>query len=149
MHESKNFGCQRLTLCRILIQKKRMLRVFNLINVNQSGKSVHSSIVVKTDSSTHSTARPNFLSFSKYFWTRLATCRGVRRPPIACEILCHLCEIHQVVSIMKNTKLDTEKKNSKETNRNFSPSGIVWRSCSRRFCSSVVQDCLYVSDLDF
>lgn len=41
------------------------------------------------------TSIPNFLSFSKYFWTLLATCRGVRRPLIACEIFAHLRTIQK------------------------------------------------------
>lgn len=37
-----------------------------------------------------STPTPKRFSFSKYFCTRLATCLGVRRPPMACDILAHL-----------------------------------------------------------
>ena len=37
------------------------------------------------------TSTPNRFNFSKYFWTRLATCLAVRRPPMACEIRAHLC----------------------------------------------------------
>ncbi len=66
--------------------------------------------------------RLNFFSFSKYFCTRLATWRGVLRPPIACEIRCH---------------------------RNFCPSGISSKSCSSKFCSDVDHACLYVSGLGF
>jgi len=47
------------------------------------------------------TSIPNFLSFSKYFWTLLATCRGVRRPFIACEIFAHLRTIYSPEWIQK------------------------------------------------
>jgi len=38
---------------------------------------------------------PNCFNFSKYFCTRLATCRGVRRPFIAFEIFAHLLKYDQ------------------------------------------------------
>ncbi|KAJ7178137.1 hypothetical protein C8R46DRAFT_1075944 [Mycena filopes] len=70
--------------------------------------------------STYST--PNFLSFCRYFCTRLETCRGVRRPSIASEILRYLLG---------------------------SSFGICSNSVSSWFCSSTLHITLYVSAFGF